>query len=56
LRILIHHVVGRNGKRAEAKVCFTRSYETGVFNYSECVWSRAFLACIDDPAWLPWCR
>src|SRR5262249_52958736 len=40
-------------QRTEAKEWFTRSYETGVFPYGEYMWSRAFLACIDDPDWLP---
>jgi predicted Zn-dependent protease len=43
-------------RRADAKECFTRCYETGMFGYTEYLWSRAFLACIDDPTWLPWCR
>ena len=42
-------------KRTEAKQWFTRSFETGVFHYFEYRWSRAFLANIDDPKWLPWC-
>ncbi len=42
------------GKRAAAKECFTKSVESGVFAYDEYMWSRAFLACIDDPDWLPW--
>jgi hypothetical protein len=42
------------GKRAEAKACFTRCVETGIFSYGEYTWSRAFLAHIDDPDWLPW--
>ena len=41
-------------KRAEAKDCFTKSIESGVFVYDEYRVSRAFLACIDDPNWLPW--
>jgi tetratricopeptide (TPR) repeat protein len=42
------------GKRAEAKACFAKSVGTGVFAYDEYMWSHAFLACIDDPAWMPW--
>jgi len=41
-------------KRSEAKACFRRVLDTGVFLYEEYIWSRAFLACIDDPAWMPW--
>jgi serine/threonine protein kinase len=41
-------------KRAEAKECFTKSVQSGVFFYDEYRHSRAFLACIDDPDWLPW--
>lgn len=43
-----------DGKRTEAKACFTRSFETSVFSYGECIMSRAILARIDDPHWLPW--
>jgi tetratricopeptide (TPR) repeat protein len=43
-----------DGKRTEAKACFTRSFETSVFSYGECIMSRAVLARIDDPDWLPW--
>src|SRR5262249_39088768 len=42
------------GDRARARDCFARSYETGVFTYIEYMWSRAFLACVEDPNWLPW--
>ncbi|MFO0810339.1 MAG: protein kinase [Gemmataceae bacterium] len=42
------------GKRSDAKACFRRVMDTGVFLYEEYVWSRAFLARIDDPAWMPW--
>jgi hypothetical protein len=42
------------GDRAEAQRCFVRCVETEVFPYVEYMWSRAFLACIDDPRWLPW--
>jgi hypothetical protein len=42
--------------RAGAKQWFTKSVATGVFDFGEYLGSRAFLACIDDPAWLPWCR
>jgi hypothetical protein len=42
------------GKRSEAKACFRRVLDTGVFLYEEYFWSRAFLARIDDPAWMPW--
>lgn len=41
------------GKRSEAKACFRRVMDTGAFLYEESIWSRAFLACIDDPAWMP---
>jgi hypothetical protein len=41
-------------KRAEAKACFIRSIGTGVYFYNEYIWSRAFLARIDDPDWLSW--
>jgi hypothetical protein len=41
-----------DGKRSEAKACFRRVLDTGVFLYEEYIWSRAFLACIDDPAWM----
>ena len=53
-----HYYIGlrrlSEAKRAEAKTCFRRVMETGAFLYEEYVWSRAFLACIDDPAWMPW--
>jgi hypothetical protein len=42
------------GKRLSAKACFERSLSTGVALFFECIWSRAFLAHIDDPDWLPW--
>jgi hypothetical protein len=42
-------------KRAEAKAYFRKSCDTGVVQFSEYTFSRDFLACIDDPAWLPWC-
>lgn len=42
------------GKRSEAKVRFRHVIDTGVFMYEEYFWSRAFLARIDDPAWMPW--
>jgi tetratricopeptide (TPR) repeat protein len=42
------------GKRADAKVWFMRSIETGLYFYNEYIWCRAFLARIDDPEWLPW--
>jgi hypothetical protein len=42
------------GKRAQAKACFRRSMATGVFSFDEYIWSRAFLARIDDPDWPPW--
>jgi tetratricopeptide (TPR) repeat protein len=42
------------GKRAEAKASFRRSIDTGIFFYIEYIWSRAFLARLDDPDWLPW--
>ena len=42
------------GKRAEAKACFRRSMDTGIFYYGEYRWSRALLARIDDPEWPPW--
>jgi tetratricopeptide (TPR) repeat protein len=41
------------GDRAKAKECFQRSAATGVIDYYEYMWSRAFLACIDDSDWLP---
>ena len=47
------HELGR-GKRAEAKRCFEKACETGVYLFGEYMWSRAFLGCIDDPEWLPW--
>jgi hypothetical protein len=43
------------GRRAEAKACFRRSMDTGVYFFGEYWFSRAFLARIDDPDWLPWC-
>jgi lipoprotein NlpI len=43
------------GKRADAKACFRRSMDTGVFFFGEYMYSRAFLARIDDPEWLLWC-
>ena len=43
------------GKRADAKTWFTKSVETGVVGYDEYMLSRDYLACIDDPSWLPWC-
>ena len=42
------------GKRQAAKACFQRSLDTGVALFFECIWSRAFLAHIEDPDWLPW--
>jgi lipoprotein NlpI len=42
------------GNRTEAKACFRRSVDTGIFIYLEYNWCRAFLAHIDDPDWLPW--
>jgi serine/threonine protein kinase len=42
------------GRRAEAGAFFRRSMDTGVFYFYEYLWSRAFLARIDDPDWLPW--
>jgi lipoprotein NlpI len=42
------------GKRTEAKTCFRRSINTGMFINVEYFWSRAFLARLDDPDWLPW--
>jgi lipoprotein NlpI len=42
------------GKRQAAKACFKRSLDTGVTVFGEYSWSRAFLARIDDPDWLPW--
>ncbi|HLJ95913.1 MAG TPA: protein kinase [Gemmataceae bacterium] len=42
------------GKRAEAKTCFRHAMATGIFFYYEYIWSRAFLARMDDPDWLPW--
>jgi hypothetical protein len=42
------------GKRTEAKRCFGKARDTGVYTFGEYMWSRAFLACIDDPEWLPW--
>jgi lipoprotein NlpI len=41
-------------KRAEAKAWFQKSVDTGVYVYGEYVFSREFLANIDDPNWLPW--
>jgi serine/threonine protein kinase len=43
------------GNRSAAKACFQRSLDTGVFIFFEYQCSRAFLGCIDDPTWLPWC-
>jgi hypothetical protein len=40
------------GKRSEAKACSRRSMATGFFFY-EYTGSRAFLAHIEDPEWLP---
>jgi hypothetical protein len=40
------------GDRAGAKQAFARSAGTGVFPYIEYMWSRAFLAWVDDPDWL----
>jgi len=48
----LHRLAER--KRAEAKECFMKSADTGVFSFNEFIWSSAFLACIDDPNWLPW--
>jgi tetratricopeptide (TPR) repeat protein len=53
-----HYYIGlrklAEGKRTEAKACFKRASETNCYMFPECCWSRAFLARIDDPAWLPW--
>jgi tetratricopeptide (TPR) repeat protein len=42
------------GKRTEAKACFQSAMDAGIFYYYEHIWSRAFLAHIDDQDWLPW--
>ena len=42
------------GNRKEAKAYFRRTMNTGMFSDVEYCWSRAFLARIDDPEWLPW--
>jgi lipoprotein NlpI len=42
------------GNREEAKACFRRCMNSGMFSDVEYCWSRAFLARIDDPEWLPW--
>jgi serine/threonine protein kinase len=42
------------GNRSGARACFRRVLNTPVFLYDEFIWSRAFLARIDDPAWMPW--
>jgi hypothetical protein len=42
------------GKREEAKESFRRTMNWGSFSDVEYWWSRAFLARIDDPQWLPW--
>src|SRR5262249_33461981 len=53
-----HYYIGlrklAEGKRTEAKACFKRAFETNCYIFSECCLSWAFLAHIDDPAWLPW--
>jgi hypothetical protein len=43
-----------DGDRAAAKAWFERVLGTGQYYFTESVWGRAFLACVDDPAWLPW--
>jgi hypothetical protein len=42
------------GDRAGAKEFLTRCCEIIIDNGFEYTWARAFLACIDDPDWLPW--
>jgi tetratricopeptide (TPR) repeat protein len=42
------------GRRTEARAWFTRSLDTGIFFSGEYWLSRAFLALVDDPEWLPW--
>jgi hypothetical protein len=42
--------------RTEAKQWFKKSMDTGCYVFGEYIWSRAFLDCIDDPTWLPWCK
>jgi tetratricopeptide (TPR) repeat protein len=42
------------GDRAGAKQFLTKCNEIFIDNSFECTWARAFLACIDDPNWLPW--
>jgi hypothetical protein len=42
------------GKRREAKECFKSAVDTNVFTWDRYFWSRAYLALIDDPDWLPW--
>jgi serine/threonine protein kinase len=41
--------------RAAAKPWFQKSVAAGQFVFGEYMWSKAFLALIDDPNWLPWC-
>jgi hypothetical protein len=41
--------------RAAAKEWFQKSVDAGQFVFGEYMWSKAFLALIDDPNWLPWC-
>jgi serine/threonine protein kinase len=43
-----------DGKRAEAKACFARAFESQVLLCGEWMLSRAFLKLVDDPDWLPW--
>jgi lipoprotein NlpI len=55
-----HFVIGLTalgrGNRAEAKEQFTKCIATNVYDYAEYLWSRSFLACIDDPTWFPWAK
>jgi tetratricopeptide (TPR) repeat protein len=44
------------GNRGKAKTCFRRSMNTGMFINYEYFWSRAFLARVEDPEWLPWVK
>jgi serine/threonine protein kinase len=42
------------GRRSDAAACFTRAVAKKTYPLPEYQWSRAFLALIDDPEWLPW--
>ena len=53
-----YYVIGlrklAEGRRKEAGSCFRAASDTHVFAWELCYWSRALMALVDDPDWLPW--